>query len=69
MAAMTTMIQARTSVHQGREAGTITGERARQQMRAAHTTFEEALATILTEDQAKRLAILEPLRPGRHHHA
>jgi hypothetical protein len=68
-AAMTAMIETRTSVHQGRQAGTITGERARQQMRAAHTTFEETLATILTEEQAKRLAILEPLRPGRHHHA
>jgi hypothetical protein len=68
-AAMTTMTRTQTSIHEAREAGRLTREQSRERMRDARDTFDEALATILTAEQEKRLEILEPLHPGRRHHA
>ena len=67
--ALTTMAETRTSIHTSRESKAITREQAREQIRAARETLEATLKSILTTEQQTRLEILEPLIPGRRHHA
>lgn len=68
-AAQTTLNDAQQSTFKAVQAGSLTRDQAHEQMRGAHDAFAETLKGILTTSQAQRLTILQPLFPGRIHHA
>jgi hypothetical protein len=68
-AAQSTMNDAQESTSKAVQSGSLTRDQAHEQMRTAHDAFSEKLKGILTATQSQRLEILQPLFPGRIHHA
>ncbi|HKW15592.1 MAG TPA: hypothetical protein VJS69_13985 [Candidatus Krumholzibacteria bacterium] len=68
-AAQSTLNDAQESTSKAMQSGSLTRDKAHEQMRAAHDAFAEKLKGILTAPQSQRLEILQPLFPGRIHHA
>jgi hypothetical protein len=67
--ALSTLTDAQQSTFKSVQAGSLPRDKAQDQMRAAHDAFRDKLKNILTATQSQRLEILEPLIPGRIHHA
>jgi predicted small lipoprotein YifL len=67
--AQSTLNDAQESTFKSVQAGSLRRDKAHEQMRAAHDAFGEKLKSILTASQSQRLEILQPLFPGRVHHA
>jgi hypothetical protein len=63
------MNDAQESTSKAVQSGSLTRDQAHEQMRTAHDAFSEKLKGILTATQSQRLEILQPLFPGRIHHA
>ena len=68
-AAQSTLNDAQESTSRAVQSGSLTRDQAHEQMRTAHDAFAEKLKGILTATQSQRLEILQPLFPGRIHHA
>jgi hypothetical protein len=57
------------TVLKGVQSGSLTRDKAHEQMRGAHDAFAETLKGVLNAEQTRRADILRPLVPGRVHHA
>lgn len=68
-AAQSALNDTQESTFKAVHSGSLTRDQAHAQMGAAHDAFAEKLKGILTASQSQRLEILEPLFPGRIHHA
>src|SRR5262249_2210209 len=68
-AAQSTLNDAQESVFKSVQSGSLTRDNAPEQMSAARDAYAAKLEGILTAAQSQRLEILEPLFPGRIHHA
>lgn len=67
--ALGTLGTAQETALKGVQSGSLTREKAHEQMRGAHDNFAETLKGVLSAEQTRRMEILRPLVPGRVHHA
>lgn len=68
-AAQSALNDTQESTFKAVQSGSLTRDKAHEEMSAAHDAFAEKLKGILTATQSQRLEILQPLFPGRIHHA
>ncbi len=67
--ALTTLSDAQDASFNAVKSGSLTRDQAQDKMRAARAAFAQSLKEILSAEQSRRLDILQPLIPGRIHHA
>ena len=67
--AQTTLRDAQAATLESVQDGSLTREAAHEKMRSARDAFQESLKGILNAEQGRRFDILQPLVPGRDHHA
>lgn len=67
--ALGTLGAAQEAALKGVQSGSLTRDKAHEQMGTAHDAFRETLKGVLSAEQTRRMEILRPLVPGRIHHA
>lgn len=67
--AQTTLSDAQAATFKSVENGSLARDAAREKMQSAREAYQESLKGILNAKQERRFDILQPLAPGRNHHA